>query len=374
MDVIAVIPVNEPGLAARRIAGRPLLAHAIEQANSAQCIGRIAVITADDSLARLAVEAGAVVAMPAAASAGPADALRQTLATLDPAGPFVPSVACVLDPGFPLRTAQMIDDAIDHLLRVGADTLLSVHPLTSPIWSLDEKGRAQAAEPLPSRQRFVDNGAMLAVGVAAFAREDQLPAGRVVLFEVPEIAALHLRASESWLAAEALVRSARCRNALARLPSIRLLALDFDGVMTDNRVVVFEDGREAVLCSRGDGMGLELVRKAGFPVVVISKEGNPVVGARCRKLKIPCEQGVEDKVQVLDRIVAERQLRLADVAFFGNDVNDLPCMRIVGLAIAPADAHPLVLAQADYVTSAPGGIGAVREICDLLLAMGEAER
>jgi YrbI family 3-deoxy-D-manno-octulosonate 8-phosphate phosphatase len=156
------------------------------------------------------------------------------------------------------------------------------------------------------------------------------------------------------------------------LKPIKLLAFDFDGVMTDNRVLVFEDGREAVLCSRGDGFGFDLLRKIGFPVVVISKEGNPVVTARCRKLKIPCEQGIEDKLLVLKRFAADHRLGLDEVAYMGNDLNDLECMRACGVAIAPADAHPDVLAVATLVTGAPGGFGAVREICDLLVAAKQA--
>jgi N-acylneuraminate cytidylyltransferase len=138
--------------------------------------------------------------------------------------------------------------------------------------------------------------------------------------------------------------------------------------MTDNRVLVFDDGREAVLCNRGDGMGLEMLKKAGVPLAVISKEINPVVGARCKKLKIPYLQGIEDKLAELTKIVRERGLELAQVAYVGNDVNDLECMHAAGVAIAPADSHPDALRAADLVTSAPGGFGAVREVCDLLLA------
>jgi N-acylneuraminate cytidylyltransferase len=137
--------------------------------------------------------------------------------------------------------------------------------------------------------------------------------------------------------------------------------------MTDNRVLVFEDGREAVMCSRGDGMGFDLLRATGLPCVVISKEENPVVTARCRKLKLPVEQGVGDKLPVLQRYARERGVELAEVAFFGNDINDLECMRAAGVAIAPHDAHPSVRREAAIVTAALGGIGAVREVCDLLV-------
>jgi N-acylneuraminate cytidylyltransferase len=115
-------------------------------------------------------------------------------------------------------------------------------------------------------------------------------------------------------------------------------------------------------------MGLERLRNAGMGLAVISKEINPVVGARCEKLKIPYLQGVEDKLAELTQIVRERGLELAHVAYVGNDVNDLECMHAAGVAIAPADSHPDALRAADLVTSAPGGLGAVREVCDLVLA------
>jgi N-acylneuraminate cytidylyltransferase len=103
-------------------------------------------------------------------------------------------------------------------------------------------------------------------------------------------------------------------------------------------------------------------------MAVISKEINPVVGARCRKLKIPFLQGIEDKLAALANMAADGRVELARVAYIGNDINDLECMRTVGLAIAPSDSHPEALRAAHLVTSAPGGFGAVREVCDLLLA------
>lgn len=148
---------------------------------------------------------------------------------------------------------------------------------------------------------------------------------------------------------------------------VKLLALDFDGVMTDNRVLVDQDGKEAVLCHRGDGMGIGLLKKAGIEVLVISMEPNPVVSARCRKLKIDCIQNCDKKLKALQQLAAARGLKPRDVAFVGNDINDLECLRWVGLPIAVADAEPEVLKAAAYVTRRPGGFGAVREVADKIL-------
>jgi len=129
-----------------------------------------------------------------------------------------------------------------------------------------------------------------------------------------------------------------------------------------------------VRCYRGDGIGLRKLEKAGIGAIVISTETNPVVAARSRKLGIRCLQGCADKRSALQAIVEEEGLSWAQVAFVGNDVNDLPCLTSVGLPIVVGDAHPDVIPHARYRTQARGGHGAVREVCDLferMLGTGE---
>jgi 3-deoxy-D-manno-octulosonate 8-phosphate phosphatase (KDO 8-P phosphatase) len=146
---------------------------------------------------------------------------------------------------------------------------------------------------------------------------------------------------------------------------IRLVAFDFDGVFTDNSVYVFEDGSEAVRCFRGDGIGLGKLAQRGIQALIISTETNPVVSARSRKLGIRCVQACVDKRATLEAIVRDMGLSLTQVAFVGNDINDLPCLTCVGLPIVVQDAHPEVISYARYQTRAYGGHGAVREVCDL---------
>ena len=130
---------------------------------------------------------------------------------------------------------------------------------------------------------------------------------------------------------------------------VDLLVLDFDGVMTDDRVWVDQDGHESVAANRRDGMGIAMLHKAGIPMVVLSTETNPVVAARCRKLNLPVIQGLSDKSAALQRLIQERQLDPAHVVYLGNDVNDLSCFPLVGCAVVVADAHPDVIPQADLV-------------------------
>ena len=144
--------------------------------------------------------------------------------------------------------------------------------------------------------------------------------------------------------------------------------MDFDGVFTDNRALVFEDGREAVFVSRADGMGISLLRKVDFPMVVISTERNPVVSVRCKKLKLECIRGVDDKLSVLHKWASDKGVDMGQVAYVGNDINDVECMKAVGYSIAVADAHPSALGIANMVLSACGGQGAIREIVDMIIA------
>lgn len=155
--------------------------------------------------------------------------------------------------------------------------------------------------------------------------------------------------------------------ARSRAKKISLVAFDFDGVFTDNKVIVNQNGGESVTCSRADGYGLQMLRDAGIDMLVLSSEVNPVVSARCSKLKIRCLQACPDKPKEITRQSAIAGIGLDEVAFLGNDINDVACMEIVGLPAAVADAFPEALSRAVYVTKKRGGDGAVREFCEFLV-------
>ncbi len=154
----------------------------------------------------------------------------------------------------------------------------------------------------------------------------------------------------------------------ALMRRIRLVVFDFDGVFTDNTVLVAEDGTESVRCWRGDGLGLRQLEALGLSTLVLSTEENLVVTARCRKLKLRCIQGVPDKRVALDALLAELGLAPGQVAYVGNDINDAGALEAVALPIVVHDAHPAVLPLARFRTTLPGGYGAVREVCDRFVA------
>ena len=367
MEIVAIVS-DSAGVAGSPFAGRPLAQHMLFAARATRQVSRTILVTADATAARAAADADAEVIAPPETT-DRAQVLGHVLAELRQQSGPVPTIAILLDTSYPFCDVEVIEGAVDHLRQCGADTLVSVTAIDAPLWAEAANGGGAQQLARTAGQRWLSqNGAVVVVRVGIFTQSLELPAGRTALYPVPAVAALQLDASIAWPAAEGLHRARSIARAKAQLRRVGMLALDFDGVMTDNRVLVLEDGREGVLCNRSDGLGLDRLRHSGLPLAVISKEVNPVVSARCRKLKLPCEQGIDDKLTVLKRIAGEHGVALADVAYVGNDINDLACLTAVGIPIAPADAYPEVLRVAHIVTAANGGFGAVREVCDLILA------
>ena len=149
--------------------------------------------------------------------------------------------------------------------------------------------------------------------------------------------------------------------------SITVIVFDFDGVFTDGKVTVSQDGTESVVCSRRDSLGINFLKEKGILSVVISKEKNPVVMKRCEKMGIECFNGIDDKLSLLKNFLAANNIRREEVCFVGDDLNDLERLQFAEIAITVADGAPECKAMADYVTSRNGGDHAVREIADLFL-------
>ena len=147
---------------------------------------------------------------------------------------------------------------------------------------------------------------------------------------------------------------------------IDLIVYDFDGVMTDNKVLLSQDGQESVILNRADGMGVSLFKNKGVKQIIISTEKNPIVTSRAKKLEIDVMQDIKDKKSAVMTICDNMNYDLSKIIFVGNDVNDLEAMKSVGIPIAPSDAHKEILNIATIITRAKGGDGVIRELFDLI--------
>jgi 3-deoxy-D-manno-octulosonate 8-phosphate phosphatase (KDO 8-P phosphatase) len=162
---------------------------------------------------------------------------------------------------------------------------------------------------------------------------------------------------------------------MQRAAGIRLLVLDVDGVLTDGRLYFTAEGETLKAFHVRDGAGIVQLRKSGIQVAIISGRDSAAVNKRMAELGVQhVKQGIHDKQAALGELLNSLQLSPASLACVGDDTPDLPMLQMAQLAVAVADAHPTVQAAAHYVTHTPGGLGAVREVCDLIFQAQLRER
>ncbi len=145
------------------------------------------------------------------------------------------------------------------------------------------------------------------------------------------------------------------------LSQIDCIFYDFDGVMTDNHVLVSSDGHESALCNRSDGLAVGLIKELGIPQVIVSTEVNPIVEMRAEKLGLEVFHGMSDKAAIIKVYCKSHDYDLKKCVFIGNDLNDVPAMKLVGFVGAPADAWPEALNLAQWVSRRKGGEGVIAE-------------
>ena len=382
--ILAVIPAlagasGFSDLSRRVVAGRSLLGWSIAAARGSRHGLRIVVATDGDDIAAEARREGAeVVRCPAGMTvdrASPEAGLLHVLEELEAKERYEPDVLVVLSCAAPLTMAEDVDGVLAAMQRAQADSAVAVVAFHQRLWRAgpdgawevvnhDNRERSAQSEP---RREFVETGAIGAMRVSGFRESRRCFFGKTVACELPGEHRFTIDDARDLEFAELLLNRRRQAANAAALRGTRAVVFDFDGVMTDNRVLTLQDGVEGVFCDRSDGLGVGLLRDAGFRMLILSKERNPVVAARGAKLKVPVLQGIDAKRPALEAWCAEQGVALADVVYVGNDLNDVECLRIVGHPVAVADAYPEARAAAGLILTLPGGRGAVRELAELLL-------
>ncbi len=155
--------------------------------------------------------------------------------------------------------------------------------------------------------------------------------------------------------------------------NIDAFVFDFDGVLTDNHLLLDKEGREWVRCHRGDGLAFDVLRKLGVCTYIISTEKNPVVASRAKKLKVPVLQGINNKQETLANLAYEQGLSLERIFYTGNDLNDFNVMQACGYSACPKDSHPRIKNIAKYILDTRGGEGVVRELLEDLFNLDFVE-
>jgi N-acylneuraminate cytidylyltransferase len=402
-DILALIPARGgskgiPRKNIRLFAGYPLIAWSIAAAKQSDLVTRVIVSTDDEEIAAVAREWGAETPFlrPAELAQDKTTDLpvfEHALKWLDAerVEGYRPDVLVQLRPTSPIRPRTMLDDAIRILLdHADADCVRGVVPAAQnpfKMWRFNGKGKPLnplvdvegIPEPYNAPRQILppvywQTGHIDAIRISTITQKKSLTGDVIYPLVIDPKYTVDIDTLPDWAKYEALVYSGlemvSPGNPRRGMPKkIKLVVTDFDGVLTDGRVWVDENGRETVAATRSDSMRIKQLREHGIEVMILSSEVNPVVSARAKKMNIDAihGMGLNEKGDALKKFLAEKNIDASQVVYLGNDFNDLPCYEIAGWSVAVADAYPEVLRAADLVLKTNGGFGALRELCDLIL-------
>ncbi len=400
-QILALIPARGgskgiPRKNIRNFAGYPLVAWSIAAAKQSELITRVLVSTDDEEIAAVARQYGAETPFlrpPELAQDNTADlpVFEHALKWLEEVEGYHPAVVVQLRPTSPLRPRGMADEALRVLFaHPDADCVRGVVPAAQnpfKMWRFNGADQPLGqllevegiAEPYNAPRQslpptYWQTGHIDAIRASTILDKKSLTGDTIYPLIVDSKYTADIDAPADWIKYEAAIYNGLdvvSPRAPRRLmpQTIKLIVTDFDGVLSDGRVWVDENGKETVAANRSDSMRIRQIRELGADVMILSSEENPVVRMRAKKMKIEAIHGVglDEKGEVLKRYLAEKKIDAAQVVYLGNDFNDLPCFEVAGWSVAVADAYPEVLRAADYVLKTNGGFGALRELCDLIL-------
>lgn len=402
-QVLAIIPARGgskgiPRKNIRDFAGYPLVAYSIAAALQAETIGRVVVSTDDAEIAAVAREFGAEVPFlrPGALAADNTTDLpvfRHALTWLEAQEGYMPEVVVQLRPTSPIRPPGLVDAAVRKLLaHAEADSVRGVVPAGQnphKMWRLSGEDAPMRplmmvdglAEPYNAPRQALEpiywqTGHVDAIRARTILGKGSMSGDKIFPLVIDPRYTVDIDSLADWARYEALVYAAALEIVSPgprRRPMpdiIDMIVTDFDGVITDNRVWTDENGKETVESSRSDSMHIREMRERGIDVVILSSEPNPVVRARAAKMgDVEAVHGIDirGKGTAFRELISRKHVDAAHVVYIGNDLNDLPCFEHAGWSVAVSDAYPEVRRQADFVLSKPGGHGALREVCDMIL-------
>lgn len=279
-------------------------------------------------------------------------------------------VLCLLQATSPLTTSQDINNALSQISNEGKTSALSVVKTHRFTWNADGSPQNYDVFNRPRRQDFegllIENGAVYATTKAAFVTSKNRVSESIGLVEMPEETLMEIDSLSDWTIVENLV--AERQKAQKKQERINYLVLDVDGVFTDGCVYYSPDGELMKKFDMRDGMGLEILRQNRVEVVVVTSENSDLVAKRMQKLQIQHTfLGVKDKYSFLQNFINQQQTSWANLAYVGDDVNDLANLCTVGWSFAPNNATAAVKNHVDFILTHNSADGAIREVCEWIM-------
>lgn len=284
-------------------------------------------------------------------------------------------VLCLLQATSPLTTAQDINNILEKLVEDNFDSALTVAHSKRFIWDKIGKPLNYDYNNRPRRQDFdgllVENGAIYATTREQFEKTGVRIGGKIGIVKMAEDTLTEIDEQRDWIILETLLANRLMMNKKLA-GNIKALFLDVDGVLTPGKVFVGAKGELSKEFSIRDGMGLEILRENEVSVFVITGEDSDIVKSRVKKLKIDNYYfGVKDKYAKLDEILMNNNLKNTEIAYIGDDINDLPNLLSAGWSFCPFDAISIIKESVDFVLHANGGKEAVREAINIILQLNK---
>ncbi len=385
MNIVAIIPARagSKGILNKNLIDfctKPLLVWSVLQAIESERVNSVYVTSDDEQILKTAQHFGAhpIKRPPELATdiATSESALLHALDEIRQAEGKDPDLVVFLQATSPLRESADIDGAIERLMTTAADSLFSYAALEDfCIWKKEAgKLKGLSYDPLNRGRRqdreslLLENGSLYVFKPSILREHNNRLGGRVEAFEMSFWKSYEIDSPQDIELCSYYFRTKLLAKSGSRLhpKKLQLIVYDFDGVMTNNKVLVLQDGTEAIVADRADGLGINMIRSLGIEQIILSTEANPVVQARANKLGIPVIQNCKNKHENLQDYCATKNIALSDIAFVGNDLNDFECMKRVGFPIAPHDAHPSIKELAILITRAEGGNGVIKELAEHL--------
>lgn len=273
----------------------------------------------------------------------------------------------------PFTTSEDIDLALNQFKKAKlAKSLLSVVRTKRFFWTTKNKPLNYNPMKRPRRQDYegllMENGAFYISAVKDITKSGNRLTKPVMTYEMPEYSGFEIDEPDDWTIVEKFLKKYRGNLKNKNYGNIKLLLSDVDGVLTDAGMYYSENGDELKKFNTYDGMGFQLIQKLGIKVGILTKEDRQLNRARAKKLKLDFDfHGVHDKLSQLDELLKELKLNYSQVAYVGDDINDVDVLRKVGFAFCPSTSIPEVLHLEDvHILNKGGGEGAIREIYNLI--------
>lgn len=279
-------------------------------------------------------------------------------------------ILCLLQATSPLTTREDINKCLNKIERENYDSALTVVNTMRFIWDENGKSINYNYNSRPRRQDFkgllVENGAVYTTTREQFKKSGIRIGGNIAIVKMPEDTLTEIDEKEDWVIMEKLIEN-RVSKFKQGNPGIKLLVLDVDGVFTEGKVSTGHEREISKEFSLIDGMGLEIIREEGVEVIVMTSEDSNIVKTRMNKLKLETYLGIKDKYSFLEKIRQEKRIERNEIAYLGDDINDLANICSVKWGIVPSNGVLENKLKADLVLSSKGGDGAIREAVNFIL-------